>query len=174
MKVQRKLANIYGLRDKPHLIQRIEWMDPPREHKEGVDRFFGFSYMGSAEFEWGSLPSALSFMREDVKKWDKKLPIKVQVREHVAWYVGPPEGLDQAQRLFGWQLDKKKRYDTKDWYLQERTEIHDAYFPNKEWPSRTIGWWAIDAAPCPWAFFMKKEHAEQWLKCLEEKPDAKT
>lgn len=170
MKTPRKLANIYGLRDKPHLIQRVEWMDPPRD-KEGVDRYFGFNYMGSSEFEWGSLPSALRFMREDVAKWDKHLPVEMRVREHVAWYVGPPEGLDQAQKLFGWQLDEKKRYDTKDWYLKERTEIHDAYFPRKEWPCRTVGWWAIDASPCPWVFFMKKEHAEQWLKCLREEKE---
>jgi len=165
-KPPRKLANIYSLCDKPRLVQRVEWMDPPREHKEGVDHFFGFSYMGSAEFEWGALPSALGFMREDVAKWDKNLPVEMRVRDHVAWYVGPPEGLAVAEALFVRQLDEKRRYAMKEWYLKEHTEIRDAYIPNKEWPCRTIGWWAIDAAPCPWAFFMEKEHAEQWLKCL--------
>lgn len=164
-KPQRKLAGYYYLRDKPHLVQRVEWMDPPRD-RGGVDRYFGFSYMGSSEFEWGSLPSALKYMREDVAKWDENLPVEMRVRDHVAWYVGPPEGLAVAEALFAWQLDEKRRYVHKDWYLKERTEIRDAYIPSGQWECKVIGWWAIDAAPCPWAFFMEKAHAEQWLKCL--------
>src|SRR5512136_2832932 len=125
--VKRKLANLYSLCAKPHLIQRVELCDPPRkEDFTSIDRYFSFSYMGSSEFEWGTLPAALKFMREDVKKWGKKPPYKLQVGEHTAWYVGPAEGLECARELFTWQLGETARSRSDNWYLQERTEIRDA------------------------------------------------
>lgn len=169
---QRKLAHCYSLIENPRLVQRVQWRDEERTGATGVDRYFGFDYMGSAEFEFGSLPSALEFMREDVAQWAKE-PLKIEVGKHVAWYVGPQESQERARKFFTWQLNKNERY--KGQYLQERTQILDSYEPENEhmadWYGRIIGWWAIDAAPCPWAFFKKKEYAERWLKCLQEKQD---
>lgn len=169
----RKLGGIYDLQERPRLVQRVQWNDPPNEYRDGIDHYFSLDYMGSAEFEFGTCPGALRFMREDASGWDKKLPIQIKAGKFVAWYVGPLECLEYAEKFFSDQLDKEKRYDPR---LQERTEIFDSYTPlnksNTQWYNKIIGWWALDAAPCPWAFFKKKEYAKKWLECiLAPKPE---
>lgn len=162
--MERKLANSYALTAKPYLVQRVKWNSTPRQF-EGVDRYFRFDYMGSSEFEFGSLPSALKFMREDVGLWPTK-PVKISAGKHNAWYVGPPECLEYVQQFFATQLNPKRSRGG----LKERTLIEESYTNKEHLPmyEGVIGWWAIDAAPCPWIFFKEKNYAEKWLECIKK------
>jgi len=148
--------------DFPYLIQRVIFLVHPLEDKKGVDKYFHFDYMGSSEFEWGVLPKALKEMRAALT--DEWKPKKIQVKDKVVWYVGAEESFLCAEALFLDQLGSRRCR------LKEITGIADSISP-KEPPaaySGYDGWWALDGEP-PWAFFIKKEYAQEWLKGLREK-----
>lgn len=145
--------------DFPYLVQRVIFRKNSPNSAKGVDKYFGFDYMGSSEFEWGALPKALEEMRAaHPAKWKPK---KIQVKDKIVWYVGSEESFPCAEALFKDQLGGQKCR------LKEITGIAASLSPKEPRPfySGYDGWWAIDAQP-PWAFFIKKEHAKMWLEGL--------
>jgi len=58
------------LKCSPYLIQRAKWRNQVAEDRKGIDRIISFDYMGSSEFEWGSLPKSLSRIRENLDNYE--------------------------------------------------------------------------------------------------------
>jgi hypothetical protein len=52
---------------KTQLIQRGKFED--RDFKTGIDSIVVFDYMGSSEFEWGSLPESLKCIQESINEY---------------------------------------------------------------------------------------------------------
>lgn len=148
------------------LVQRIEErkVSEGSNQKPGVDAYFSFDYMGSAEFESGALSKNLRHTRSYLAYITE--PREIRVGEHSVWYVGRREQLDLAKAFFEAELGKGLR-------LKERTLIDEAYAKSPKWPVRTIGWWHIASNPerksqaeAGWAFFKEEEQAKKWLAGL--------
>lgn len=144
-----------------YLVQRIELRDPPDPTRKGVDALFAFDYMGSAEFEFGTLPHSLRLMRE------QPLALrKMRSGEHIAWFIGRESDAPLAEALFADQIGPRA------WRLKEWTEIDRAYGVRSDWPSRAVGWWAVQTKHAsakswvPFAFFKGKAHAETWHEAV--------
>lgn len=58
------------------LIQRCMFRDPqpPRDAIDGFDKVFSCDYMGSAEFEYGSLPASLKFVTSNLSLYSIHAP----------------------------------------------------------------------------------------------------
>ncbi len=154
------------LRSDPYLVQRLKLNEYSQGKGKGVDAHFTMDYMGSAEFEFGALPASLKIIREYIKDdWE---PMKIKVGEHVAWFVGLKELYNPAKLFFAEQLGVVPEGQVKRHRLKELTNLMKSYESNKYYED-IVGWWAIDAYPCPWAIFKKKDYAKLWLKGLGNK-----
>ena len=161
----------------PKLIQRIRFRKEPYGRMKGVDKFFDFDYMGSAEFEFGALPKALKIMREArTKDWKvTKLAVGVDPASTnlAAFFVGHPDDLPIAEALLRDQLQKCPKH-----YTKEITSIRVSYGLDEPFGYGVYdGWWAVDAGrwtphgrPAtdsrPFVIFREKEHAGMWLKVM--------
>lgn len=158
----------------PHLIQRLNPNPHASESAKGVDRFFRMDYMGSSEFEWGALPSAL---REFRAATDVVGPVEVKaVRDGVevtGWYVGPKAHLEVASYWFKITLSAED--GEYQFNLKEHTNLHGSYGPEfrpiakgdrgkpkRNWSYDTIGWWCVDNRGT-WAMFRERNSADNWL-----------
>ena len=141
----------------PYLIQRMN--AEVCQGRNGVDRYFRLDYMGSSEFEWGAIPEALRRLRAAVKaEWS---PVAIKSGEHVAYFVGPVEAVEAARTIFADQLGPEAMR------FKEGTRIESSYNPREKY-GKFDAWWAIDAAPAPWAIFKSEIHADQWLSAIRE------
>lgn len=151
--------------DMPYLIQRIIRQKNP--DKSGVDRYFLFDYMGSAEFEFGALPKALSEMRSEVtESW---APEKIEAAGHTIWFVGPPRFLSIAAKFFEAEISGARMY------LKEVTCIRDTYLGTSapyKLSTAFVGWWCVDKGK-PFILFKEKDDAGKWLECLRNKEDCR-
>lgn len=53
--------------EKSYLVQRADFVE--RKGRKGIDSILGFSYMGSAEYEFGALPESLKKIRERISDY---------------------------------------------------------------------------------------------------------
>jgi len=159
----------------PFLVQRIERRSSLREDKKGLDQHFGFSYMGSAEFEFGALGKSLKAFRacqDDIvvrkitfgANFVKGAP---DVGQFTIWYVGREVQKEEAATFFLGALNEDMKQRQR---LKERSELADAYGIGR-WvmDSRTTGWWNIDerrGGNAPWALFKNEADAKLWRKSL--------
>lgn len=148
-------------RNRPWLIQRVV----ARELKDqtlgkGIDGAFIFDYMGSSEFEWGTLPHSLRLMRAADAGWE---PEKLKAG---GWYVGPSERLPIAEELVADQRGPMT------WRLKERTLLSEGFNAGPR-GLRMDGWWAVETThergAIPFIVFRDKAHADLWLKLMREK-----
>ena len=148
-------------RGEPWLVQRVKLNQSPNAKDKGVDAYFGFDYMGSAEFEFGALFKALKVMRENADAYGEPVRLKDE-NGRVIWFVGPEDKLAFATEFFADQS-----YDKREIRLKECSRMVDAYQPERpEYGERApIGWWAIDQE-IPWLLFVKKDDAREWLSRL--------
>jgi hypothetical protein len=150
-----------------YLIQRVEVYDEPIVQKTGVDRLFGFDYMGSAEFEFGALPKALREMRAAPDICRDPVRIKLSSLDPVwsgevssLWYVGV-----ESEEVLGWAKSLiVDQLGPRTFMLKERTKMASSLNGETGY-SIPDGWWAIDQDP-PWALFTKKEYANLWLGAM--------
>lgn len=146
----------------PDLIQRVK-QQYKNESLKGIDALFRFDYMGSSEFEFGTLPKTLRTMRgSDENPTLQKLVYQIPGgKQVVGYYVGLKSELKIAQDFWNDQLSIKP-----EWKLQERTYIKRAYDLDDQmrgdYQADTIGWWAVDI-PKPWAIFKTEELAKTWM-----------
>lgn len=148
---------------KLHLVQRVRLRRPEdrRPERGSIDGVFVFDYMGSAEFEWGALPTCLKELRAA-----PVLPA-VQLRAaagQVAWFVGRPELQSLAQAFFEGELRHPYEDRTpKPYYLKEPSRLYGSYNPDPERGGYDVyeGWWAVDEGHS-WALFRTEEAAELW------------
>lgn len=180
----------------PHLIQRMTHNDYPANRK-GVDVFFSLDYMGSSEFEFGSIPNSLKIMREWFKEGKLHGPVEIHATKGdqpiTAWYLGPEEYRDAVEYFFQKCLADQDGH--LEFSLQERPCFWNAYGPEtythdilgrkmkKPQTNRDrkyVGWWCVDAGyylgcysgsrhPATWVIFRNKEDAENWLQGLKSK-----
>ncbi len=171
------------------LIQRVKRNHNPRPEAKGVDQHFRMDYMGSAEFEGGTLLRALNVLRQDKTVTG---PVEITTtREGTpvsAWFVGPADQLPTARKVF----EMAMRGEDAEWdlRLKERTDLWDAYGPGTDpdapppKPSKKpktrppvnyakafIGWWCVDAgdqhvhrSDGTWAIFRDQNDAETWRR----------
>ena len=143
---------------KPYLVQRLLPRTDPSERHEGVDKFFQFDYMGSAEFEFGACSEALKAMASNLDSLLEN-PARIKVSSgddfYTVWYTGAKEDLENAEAFFRDQISDC------NWHLKEGSRIKDCFFTEggkSDYFSRYIGWWAIDEK-VPWCIFKKKTDA---------------
>jgi len=129
-----------------YLVQRICAKKHSVGQSKGVDQYFSFDYMGSAEFEFGALPSALREMRalHAVKALSFK-EIKVG-DSSFGWFVGPEEKFDMAVMLVEDQHNDRPALRHK-----EEPRMKDLNY---------IGWFVIDAS---FVIFRDSKDAKLWL-----------
>lgn len=144
------------------LVQRILARKQPTG-ASGVDKFFSFDYMGSAEFEWGALPRAIKQMRKHQAETAfgiRRIDL-VGAPKPWVWFVGAPQDVEQA---VAWVTDQA-RSDRKI-RMKEASYFADALAT----PSLADiqGWWSLNDK---WCVFLKKDDARNWLKGLAEKTE---
>lgn len=114
---------------------------------------FSFAYMGSAEFEWGAVPQALSGLAKDAKSL-------VAFEFEVDLADVPPNWRDRGQRgitgtallyglsrrdheaevrerVVGWSHEQYPR-------LKESLHLVQTLRPHDEWDGETVGWLELD------------------------------
>lgn len=144
------------------LVQRILTRKQPTG-ASGVDKFFRFDYMGSAEFEWGALPRAIKQMREHLAETAveiRRIDLAGASKPWV-WFVGAPPDAGQA---VAWvtdqvQSDRKIRMKEASYFADAMATPHLADIQ---------GWWSLNDK---WCVFLKKDDARNWLKGLAEKTE---
>lgn len=142
------------------LVQRLKTRTA-KTMKEGVDKFFSFDYMGSAEFEWGALPRALKEMRKclaDTAFEIRRIDLTGASKPHV-WFVGRPQDAEQAVAWVTDQArsDPKIRMKEASYFAEALAGSHTADIQ---------GWWSLNDK---WCIFLKKDDARNWLKGLAAK-----
>lgn len=154
----------------PYLVQRVSRRT--FSGGTGIDRHFTFDYMGSAEFEFGALPTALRQMRaaRERMKIAEVLPpsqcVKGVAVERL-WFLGDPSYLPQAMALLHDQLG----VSPPKYRLKECTYMATAFRAGEGTRRQFDAWWALDTEKherdsVPWLLFVRREDAEQWLKEL--------
>jgi len=125
-----------------YLVQRIEF----RENlaRTGLDRFFLFDYIGSAEFEFGAMPQTLAVMR--------KRHVVLETSEHRGFrIVSPATKTDEAKAFIDDQLGPKKMRLKEASYIDKKS---------------ICGWWCLDEE-AHWAVFRTKTQARLWRSSVE-------
>ena len=121
---------------KTTLIQRAKFEN--RDFKKGIDSIVHFDYMGSSEFEWGALPTALKIL---TKSADKLITIQYDILKDIydnnIWIIALNEkDADEYSKYIKDIYDEKIRLKECP-YLKE-------YMINKDSNSLTNAWWDID------------------------------
>jgi hypothetical protein len=130
----------------PYLIQRMEFKSPQDRRQPDVsfDGLLEMDYMGSAEFEFGSLPTALKQLTRN----HAKLVIEVADEEcfdedgESLMLIGTPEAVEE------YQLNMKDLYDNKTrlkegTYLNIEMRSGDRVHVRRSW-ARVSAWWDIN------------------------------
>lgn len=137
----------------PYLIQRCKVKS--RENITGIDSLFSFDYMGSAEFEFGALPRALSKICEVA---DALQAYEVTFGKKSLWLVTTKKEVSEAMRMLKLAADEQIR--TKEYVGIEAhlkgTEKDRGYKDYK-------AWWAIDHR---WIACVDKELAELTITAI--------
>ena len=159
---------------RPRFVQRVlrarDWED--QAGIGAVDRMFRFDYMGSAEFEFGTIPKAWKMVKASIAEAEKCVPIHAE--GVVLYYVGPSdrESLDQACLFVSDQIKDSPHRTLR---LQEGSRMRSALIEKSEYLGDLVGWWYVDSAVRhesdgkSWALFTSKEAAREWVRCAERK-----
>lgn len=122
-----------------YLVQRLESKNP-RRTDAGFDGYFSIDYMGSAEFEWGAIPKALTAMCERPAQIE---PADVTIGgiTRTVYFVGHKGVSSSAADMEEWAQGGGGR--RVPYYGKEWTYFDDA-FAGKADPYRTTdAWWDI-------------------------------
>lgn len=128
---------------------------------------FSFDYMGSAEFEFGAVPEALSGLAQDfnsltagsLKIQLKTVPKSYRAPEDEPEPTGETEVYYLARRQHEVEVRKRIRsLATKDYRLKEATRFPAALRPYDEWDGETQGWLELDNG---FAFFLDRDMWEK-------------
>lgn len=120
---------------RPWLIQRAIIIDRP--HQKGLGALIRLDYMGSAEFEWGSVPASLKRIRENV---DAYTVFDLQVGKGKVLTVGCQEAMKEDVKYVLQTLAKGEAIP-----LKERAELFEWVHPEaKRYDPSTNFWWDIE------------------------------
>lgn len=132
-----------------------------------LSQVFSFDYMGAAEFEFGSIPAALSVIAKDAKDYEAtsfSFPLTQVAKHHRDQSTDEPEGdvtiyvisrkewtSEIQDRIRGWAAELRNPD------LKEATRLALALRPHREWDAETYGWLELHHA----FFFTNQEMWEQ-------------
>ena len=138
------------------------------EAMELLSAVFSFDYMGAAEFEFGSVPAALSVIAEDVKHYEATsfaLPLSEVAKNRRDDRTEAPEGeaviyvisrnswtSEIHERIRGWAAEAYSGD------LKEQPRLSSTLRPSREWDTKVQGWLELSNA---FFFFADKEMWEQ-------------
>ena len=155
--------------NKPYLVQRAKFKKDVVENT-GIDSILNLDYMGSAEFEFGSLPKSLKEMCEKIAN------LKVTMVKDVINYKGQrlclvcsDDQVEDITKFFKAETDRSSR----EYRLKEYSGISEAVSgkdsrgePVKEDGYYTVEfWWDIDNN---WMACFGKENAEKVMAALQK------
>ncbi len=150
-----------------YLLQRLEEQTFKGPDQKGIDRFFRLDYMGSAEFEFGAIPTCLKRFRKDEKVLATLKPLQIKFGKdgkHQLSFVGDPALAPKIAKFFDMETASPMTCQ-----LKERTDIQRVYQPESGYqyssPSRTIGWLDIQN---DWAAFKNAKHAHNFIDGLRD------
>ena len=126
----------------PWLVQRVRSLRGSKNPFGGasagklLDDLFDWDYMGSAEFEFGSLSKARVILTNDLKAAGWPAPVQIKSGKHEGWFVGAKKHRDLAVSFFTEELASEYTG------MKERSELKTSY--EAPGPRSPIGWWCID------------------------------
>lgn len=132
---------------------------------------FEFDYMGSAEFEWGSVPNALRHIAENIKdyfaysfdialmdvanNWKDKSKKVPEGSVTIYMLVSKADYPEFEKRIRQWA---RESYNSN---LKESTHLSSTLRPYNEWDGRVVGWLELNNG---FMFFTDKE---MWQKTCD-------
>lgn len=152
------------------LIQRLKENKYGSDNRKGIDKAFLMDYMGSAEFEFGALPSALKAMRarkddiilEKIELPRPKSEYAIRAQKTIkAYFVGPKECLAGAMEFFADQVGPRNMRFKESTYLADAYGLCGKNEISNGLGRDIVGWWAL-AEVRPWAVLMTDDFARQW------------
>lgn len=149
----------------PYLVQRLRHHEA-RGVENNIARFFDFDYMGSSEFEFGSIPRAKKALNAAMPVPVHPEPVKITEGAHTAWYVGPDAHLKLARAWFREELAADHTG------MKERSNLRESYTAPTNWSPN--GWFCVDGGwkegRAVWGLFTTKEFAQDFIKGLRGLP----
>ena len=137
-----------------------------KEGMAAINTIFSFDYMGSAEFEWGIVPSCLSFLAQNSNKLISK-SMRIGEDKPTLYYICHTAHANQIE-------ERLKLLATNPPRAQESVDL--AYWYTKgdkskeDYKSRVVAW--LDCSN-GFLFFVDKEMAMAACKLFEVTPDWK-
>ena len=133
-----------------------------------LNSIFSFDYMGSAEFEYGAVPKALSKIFEDKTIVAKEITVGYKYKDwksrkelagsNTVFIICPKEDLKEVCKRIQVYGNREYRRDT-EYDTKERVCLDEALAKGSE--SRTCGWLELDNG---YFFFTDKEMFENVCK----------
>jgi hypothetical protein len=115
-----------------------------------------FDYMGSSEFEWGAVPTALQFIAEQAGNKNIVLgELHFNIKEVIYWIA--PKDYEKEVKI----RITKLRKDEYAWQKKEYCGLQDYFDKSDEYHKRNVGWLELDNG---YAFFVDKEMAEKFFR----------
>lgn len=130
-----------------------------KEAMDIINKVLSFDYMGSAEFEWGAVPAALSALNNK-----GAISFVITCKETPVYIICLPKDKDDVENWV------KKASVSKHGHLKEHLGFEGAL--NKEKYCRSLGWLKIehhDKCYEPFMFFIDKTMFDGMCKLLEVK-----
>ena len=126
-----------------HLVQRCSERTTP-EPARGFDGYFGLDYMGSAEFEFGTVPDSLKRFRshDDIVRKFRRITIDGVTRQ--VWFVGSIATLKAKVDQFEEWVAKGCRGKEATYFPENFTGRDWRGQPIDDFYSRTVLWWALN------------------------------
>jgi hypothetical protein len=115
---------------KTSLIQRAKFEDRP--YRTGIDSIIHLDYMGSTEFETGTVFESLSLIRESLNEYTY---LDVPIRSRVVTVFCPDKVKSEVMAYLNDLADYKMR-------LQEYSDF-DTWVKDSEFKNRTDFWWDL-------------------------------
>lgn len=122
----------------PYLIQRCNVIDNPRPSKR-ISENLSTQYMGSAEFEFGSLPRSLRDINENIENYElvKVKEIKNSSGKELLIFMPKMTNELQNQYINHLKVLRKGQGRTKEYTGFSQLDEHKTF-------SKTDVWWDID------------------------------
>ena len=120
---------------------------------ELIRHIFSFDYMGSSEFEWGTVPQALSFLAKQALEDNLIKGTIEEGKNQKIYYLCPKEYEEEVRNRINGLLE-----DEYVFRLKERCGLKDYFKVKDEWHTRTVGWLELDNG---FMFFVDKEIFEK-------------
>jgi len=124
----------------PYLVQRCSFRKISDEQIEGFDSLLSLDYMGSAEFEFGTIPEALHRICEQSATMVVTRVPKVKNLDGWPLFILSPRALtEDAEGVVTNLFTKKNPYR-----LKEATYCYEHTHGGSEYMMRTDMWWDVE------------------------------